>query len=33
VGGAAADELLSLGADQILAEVQRAHAAVEGLQP
>jgi len=33
VGGAAADELLSLGAAEILAEVERAHAAVEGIQP
>jgi len=33
VGGAAADELLSLGAAEILAGVERAHAAVEGIQP
>jgi porphobilinogen deaminase len=33
VGGAAADELLSLGAAEILAEVERAHAAVQGIQP
>lgn len=33
IGRAAADDLLSQGADEILAEVQRAHAAVEGLQP
>jgi len=33
VGRAAADDLLSQGADAILAEVQRAHAAVEGIQP
>ena len=33
VGTAVADDLLAQGADQILAEVQRAHAAVEGIQP
>lgn len=33
VGSAAADDLLSQGAGEILAEVQRAHAAVEGIQP
>jgi hydroxymethylbilane synthase len=33
VGTAAADDLISQGAEQILADVQRAHAAVEGLQP
>lgn len=33
IGRAAADDLLSQGADDILAEVQRAHAAVEGIQP
>jgi hydroxymethylbilane synthase len=33
VGGAAADELLSLGAAEILADVERAHAAVQGIQP
>jgi hydroxymethylbilane synthase len=33
VGTAAADDLLSQGADGLLAEVQRAHAAVEGIQP
>jgi hydroxymethylbilane synthase len=33
VGSAVAGELLSQGAGQILAEVQRAHAAVEGIQP
>jgi hydroxymethylbilane synthase len=33
VGTAAAENLLSQGAAQILAEVQRAHAAVEGIQP
>jgi hydroxymethylbilane synthase len=33
VGTAVADDLLAQGADLILAEVQRAHAAVEGIQP
>ena len=33
VGTAAGDDLLAQGADEILAEVQRAHAAVEGIQP
>jgi hydroxymethylbilane synthase len=33
VGTAVAETLLSQGAAQILAEVQRAHAAVEGIQP
>lgn len=33
VGIAAAEDLRSQGAEQILAEVQRAHAAVEGIQP
>jgi hydroxymethylbilane synthase len=33
IGSAAADDLLAQGADEILAEVQRAHAAVEGIQP
>ncbi len=33
VGTAAADDLLAQGADEILAEVLRAHAAVEGIQP
>ena len=33
VGRAAADDLLSQGAGDILSEVQRAHAAVEGIQP
>ena len=33
LGARAAEELLDRGADEILAEVQRAHAAVEGLQP
>jgi hydroxymethylbilane synthase len=33
VGTAVADDLLAQGADQILAEVQRVHAAVEGIQP
>ena len=33
VGLAAADELLAQGAEQILADVQQAHAAVEGIQP
>ena len=33
VGAAAADDLLAQGADEILADVERAHAAVEGLQP
>jgi hypothetical protein len=33
IGAAAADDLLAQGADAILAEVQRVHAAVEGLQP
>jgi hydroxymethylbilane synthase len=32
-GTAAADDLLAQGADEILADVQRAHAAVEGIQP
>ena len=33
VGTAVGDDLLAQGADGILAEVQRAHAAVEGIQP
>jgi hydroxymethylbilane synthase len=33
VGIAAAEQLLARGAGEILADVQRAHAAVEGLQP
>jgi hydroxymethylbilane synthase len=33
VGTAVAEDLLSRGADAILAEVQRVHAAVEGIQP
>jgi hydroxymethylbilane synthase len=33
VGTAVADDLLSQGAAEILADVQRAHAAVEGIQP
>jgi hydroxymethylbilane synthase len=33
IGTAAAENLLSRGAAEILAEVQRAHAAVEGIQP
>jgi len=33
VGNAVAAELLAQGADEILANVERAHAAVEGLQP
>jgi NAD(P)-dependent dehydrogenase (short-subunit alcohol dehydrogenase family) len=33
VGLAAADELLAQGAEQILADMQQAHAAVEGIQP
>jgi hydroxymethylbilane synthase len=33
VGTAAADDLLAQGADEMLADVQRAHAAVEGIQP
>jgi hydroxymethylbilane synthase len=33
VGRAVAERLLAGGADDILAEVHRAHAAVEGLQP
>jgi hydroxymethylbilane synthase len=33
VGTATADDLLAQGAEDILAEVQRAHAAVEGIQP
>jgi hydroxymethylbilane synthase len=33
VGTAAADDLLAQGAEQILADVQQAHAAVEGIQP
>jgi len=33
VGTATANDLLAQGAEQILAEVQRAHAAVEGIQP
>jgi len=32
-GTAVADDLLSRGAAEILAEVQQAHAAVEGIQP
>jgi len=33
LGTAIADDLLSQGAADILADVQRAHAAVEGIQP
>jgi hydroxymethylbilane synthase len=33
VGTAVADDLRAQGADEILSEVQRAHAAVEGIQP
>ena len=33
VGTAVADDLLAQGAGEILADVQRAHAAVEGIQP
>ena len=33
LGARVADQLLAAGADAILAEVQRAHAAIEGLQP
>jgi hydroxymethylbilane synthase len=33
LGARAAEQLLDRGADEILAEVQRGHAAVEGLQP
>jgi hydroxymethylbilane synthase len=33
VGAVAADDLLAQGADEILADVERAHASVEGLQP
>jgi hydroxymethylbilane synthase len=33
MGRAAADDLLSQGAEEILADVQRTHAAVEGIQP
>ena len=33
VGLAVADELLAQGAEQMLADVQQAHAAVEGIQP
>ena len=33
LGQQAADDLLSQGADEILGDVQRAHAAVEGIQP
>ncbi len=33
VGSAAAEQLLEQGAEDILADVERAHAAVEGLQP
>ena len=33
IGTAVADDLLAQGAEQILADVQRAHASVEGLQP
>jgi len=33
IGTAAADDLLAQGADRILADVQLAHAAVEGIQP
>jgi hydroxymethylbilane synthase len=33
VGIAAAEDLRSQGAEEILAEVQRVHAAVEGIQP
>jgi hydroxymethylbilane synthase len=33
LGTAAADDLLAQGAEEILTEVQRTHAAVEGLQP
>jgi hypothetical protein len=33
VGTAVADDLRAQGADAMLSEVQRAHAAVEGIQP
>ena len=33
VGAAAADDLLAQGAGQILADIERTHASVEGLQP
>ena len=33
LGAAVADQLLRGGAGDILADVQRAHAAVEGIQP
>jgi hydroxymethylbilane synthase len=33
VGTAVAEDLLSRGAAEILADVQQAHAAVEGIQP
>jgi hypothetical protein len=33
VGNAVAEDLLAQGAGGILANVERAHAAVEGLQP
>ena len=33
VGAAAADDLLAQGADEILADCERARASVEGLQP
>lgn len=33
LGARVAEQLLAAGADTILAEVQRAHAAIEGIQP
>jgi hypothetical protein len=33
VGAAAAENLRAQGAEEILADVQRVHAAVEGIQP
>jgi hydroxymethylbilane synthase len=33
IGTAAAEQMLARGADRILADVQRAHADVQGLQP
>jgi hypothetical protein len=33
IGVAVAEQLLARGADEILAEVQRAQAAVKGIQP
>jgi hypothetical protein len=33
VGNAVAEDLLAQGAAGILADIERAHAAVEGLQP